>query len=902
MHHRYAVALLLPLAAICLFGPPARSQHAEYNAAIGQAFELLKASRFTEAIPYAERAAKIAQSGLGGKEQGYSLAILGNLYAILGRFEEAEPIHKRALAVRERALGANHVDVANSLANLGRLYYEQERYSEAEALYKRALAVSEVGYSATPYMFTTELDNLARLYQDQGRFEDAEPLLKRSLEIWETQYGRDNPLVASSLSNLGGLYLSQGRYGEAEPLLRRALPLFEGAFGDRHTSFSEILSNLAKLYQAQKRYSDAERLHARALALREKTLGSGHPHVADSLAQLGQLARVRGRWPDAYTQFTLAGTIHMKRAAIATGRHAGREYFASARAAFVGLAEAAWHVAEEQPARRPQLEKEAFAAGQRATLTSTAAALSQMAVRFTSSGGGLGPLVRQAQDLSAIWKRTDKQLIEAISASAGRRNETAISRLRGEVQRIEERIAGVNVRLGQDFPAYAELSNPQPLGIPETQVLLDPNEALVVYIAGSDFILVWGVTHEQKVWRHIAIREGELASELEALRQGLDCRAPGQSRQEGGCSPWQLRFNLATANELYEKLLGPVADVITDKRHLIIVPSGILTSLPFNVLLAAPAAAPVPDHYAGYKDPPWLIKRHALTILPSISALKALRGLATAGRPDNPYIGFGDPIFSSAGTQPQRSQQVAGVRNFASYFKGRLADRDTLALLDPLPETATELKAIARTLGAPESEIYVRDRATEMMIKRTPLERYQVVHFATHGLVAGDVKGLSEPALAFTVPLEPSELDDGLLTASEAAQLKLNADWVILSACNTAAGNTPGAEALSGLARAFFYAGARALLVSHWPVESAAAVKLTTRTIAELKASPGIGRAEALRRAMLALMADRDVRHAHPALWAPFMVVGEGGAERRGVPRLISGPTLQRGGSLRAPQ
>ena len=156
-----------------------------------------------------------------------------------------------------------------------------------------------------------------------------------------------------------------------------------------------------------------------------------------------------------------------------------------------------------------------------------------------------------------------------------------------------------------------------------------------------------------------------------------------------------------------------------------------------------------------------------------------------------------------------------------------------------------------------------------------PLDQYRIVYFATHGLVAGDVQGLTQPALALSLPAKPTEGDSGLLTASDVTQLKLDADWVVLSACNTAVGETPGAEGLSGLARAFFYAGARALLVSHWPVRSDAAIDLTTHTFAALAADPNLGRAEALRKAMLALV-DQGGGYAYPAVWAPFVVVGEG--------------------------
>jgi CHAT domain-containing protein len=170
------------------------------------------------------------------------------------------------------------------------------------------------------------------------------------------------------------------------------------------------------------------------------------------------------------------------------------------------------------------------------------------------------------------------------------------------------------------------------------------------------------------------------------------------------------------------------------------------------------------------------------------------------------------------------------------------------------------------------------------------LSDYRVLHIATHGFIAAETgryaDTLAEPSLLLTPPARASQEEDGLLTASEVAQLDLDADWVVLSACNTAAsGGRDQPEALSGLARAFFYSGARSLLVSHWYVDSLAAVKITTAAFAELRRNPSMRQAEALRLSMLAAMRDADrpktwLSAAHPTVWAPFSVVEEVASER----------------------
>lgn len=295
----------------------------------------------------------------------------------------------------------------------------------------------------------------------------------------------------------------------------------------------------------------------------------------------------------------------------------------------------------------------------------------------------------------------------------------------------------------------------------------------------------------------------------------------------------------------------------------------------------------------------WFGRSHAVTVLPAVSSLKALRLNAKASQARKPFLGVGNPLLDgpdagfAALSEAARQRRRCGVARAVHVAEGRsgvgtvlqrggIVDVAELRRAPPLPETADELCSVAAVLGAVDADVLLGARASEVEIARLNaagrLRDYRIVHFATHGALAGEVLGSAEPGLVLSPPATGSAADDGYLSASEIAGLNLDADWVILSACNTAAGDARGGESLSGLARAFFYAGARALLVSHWYVDSNATVALIKGAFTQLRVNPRLGRAEALRRSMQALMEGTAGAHSHPSAWAPFVVVGEGSA------------------------
>jgi CHAT domain-containing protein len=271
-----------------------------------------------------------------------------------------------------------------------------------------------------------------------------------------------------------------------------------------------------------------------------------------------------------------------------------------------------------------------------------------------------------------------------------------------------------------------------------------------------------------------------------------------------------------------------------------------------------------------------------------------LRRLPPGSPKREKLIAFGDPWFNPKQASEAANTQLASaeVQTRGIPLKRRAgppegANSADIGQLPRLPDTADELRSIAVALEVdPTKVLHLGKEANENLVKKTNLSLFKIVAFATHGLVPGELDGLDQPALALSAPNVADVDGDGLLTMQEILSLKLDADWVVLSACNTGAGAGAGAEAASGLGRAFFYAGTRAILVTNWSVHSQSARELVTDLFRRQAANPKLSRGEALRQAMMALLDGKGFTdekgetlftYAHPLFWAPYTIIGDGG-------------------------
>lgn len=877
---------------------------------------------------------------------------------------EAESLNTRALELLRSVLGEEHPQIGEALFNLAQGKVGRGLYPEAEELLQRALRIQEATLGDDPAVAMT-LGELAMLIGRQGRTEQARPLLERALEIRLTTSGESmySATVLLQLAEvnvrlnrlreaesaaqrglsimdklgvsgwmksvpravLGRIYLAQGRAAEAEANHLANLADVSAALGADNVMVRQIEADLARLYDVEKRYAQALPIQKRVLAAYEAAFG---PDAEETVLAANNLAWIQsqlGQNEDALQTYerASAGWVRRRQLELAVPGAAAREQQSSELVryayTFANHVRTAYRVMQATPPDSPrsnELIRRSFELAQWANLTEAAAALAQMSARVARGSGSHAQMLRRYQDLNVQWRVLDQRLFDALKIQASERKPAEEQDIRSRISAVSAALTDLRGQIEKALPAYAEMAFVKPVPVRDIQNLLNDDEILVQFFSWDDETYIWIVRKQGSTWARRKIGLDQMFNRVAALRCGLDGELWQSARSRLRCRALLGKklvprkpgahelppFDLELAYDTYKELLGGALEERTRNKRLLIVPSGPLAQLPFEVLLTSPPPQGVSTIEA-LGQASWLGVRQSITVLPSVSALKALRGQARKSAARRPLVGFANPLLdgpdSSFLAKAKLARERTGCEDKLQRLQVASADhasrgglhakrsahaaRADLASQLPLPDTVDEICAVAASVDAKADDLFIGGRATEARVKQLSasgdLADYKVLHFATHGALAGEIGGVEEPGLVLTPPATPSSQDDGYLSASEIAELKLDADWVILSACNTAAGGVRGAEALSGIARAFFYAGARSLLVSHWSVYSSAAVDLVTSAFGELRTSPSISRAEAMRRARAAV-SGRGGFAAHPAYWAPFSLVGEGEARR----------------------
>lgn len=819
----------------------------------------------------------------------------GLLYMDWGLFPDAERNFRQALEGQTQEQGEAFFTPLNGLAAS---LVRQERNDEARRIYERLLpmlADAQGRGVATGVDFSGMRNNLLVTYRKLGLTDQTRALSADLLaELEQSGGGLDGDSITDTqvlmLQQAANLLIEAGEYQRAGQVVYRVIEAAERSADVSQKNKLALQQQLTQIIVSMGELEAALPLMRDLYYDRPAMLGTSHRDGIEAAMNLTHLLLRLNDTSDEAKRVaeaavggifsSEAGSLRLAQADDSAGSRRDIGYVA----AYQMLLEAVWREVDRSPSTLSYNQYAGLEAIQRIMLGESDIAIAQMtATRAAASRGGeLGQAIEQRLALQSRWQ-VNQQARDALIGASSAQHVARRTALEAIASNLAGEYRAIDAELKSDFPEYFDYISPEPLHIEAAAELLGPDEAVVLlapYDFGTHVILV---TNDSEAinWHKSALNSRDIDDSVRELRLALDQQIDSYTGE------YEVPYNREVAYELYQELIEPLLPSLKGKTHLFVAASGSLSSLPLSVLVTNPPQGDEFDMQA-MRDTAWLADSFALVQIPSLQSLQMLRRLrderVAAGSAQDAsqrrvFDGFGDPSLAPVDEEAARGALVTFNAVFAQGQRGAngalRVSQEKLRSLPSLPGTALELEAIRQALDAPRGSVRTGMQATEMAVKTADLTQTEILLFATHGLLAGEINGFSEPGLVMTPPDEAGIDDDGLLSASDIAGLSLNADWVILSACNTAAGNSSGAPGLSGLARAFFRAGAQNLLASHWPVRDDLAPEITTQTI-KLSRSGDLTRAQAFAQAIreVRLNIDDDTR-AHPAAWAPFVLVGD---------------------------
>lgn len=807
-------------------------------------------------------------------------------------FAGAEKNLRAALALQQKALGSDNPNIVVSLISLALQVSNQRRFTEADALFTRAGRL--VAAADDPLQAVRLLHYQALHAGNQGKADDALALLARAGRGYaehlpdEVRNARPRAAVRVGATGAGSgmaellpsremlsapstrtalLGLIEVRRREAA-LLRRAGRLEESAVALRQAGDLVsgnglrqpiITARLARtgggiVAQTEGAAAAAEE-YGRAAAIFSQALPESRPLAETLLLRAGQMVRT-GKTSSA-DETCLRAVKLLRQLRVGTDA----VLLAPCLDAFAAAA-------SSRPSESQKWLSEMFEAAQLAQGGVTSQQIAQATARLSENARDpkVAVAIRAREDIRArlaeLYRERDQ-----LEPAAGTNAPSASPDLDAKIMKAQEEAAEADSTLQVASPNYGQLIQQV---APAADVLssLSPGEAFVSL-----------ALNDTGGWA-FAIRNGRIAVSpipggLPEITQ-LVRRVRNSIENTTGTPP---PFDTEAAHAIYRATLAGLEDDLKGAEAMVIVPSGPLLSLPFELLLTGPTSS------EAIATAPWLVRRVSISHVPAAANFVSLRKIAGNSRATRPWFGFGDfrPATLAQATRTFGNDCTDSARLFAA--------------MPPLPFARTELEASRRLLGASPTDALLGPAFTVPGVKRTPLKDVRILHFATHALLPAELRCQAEPAIVTSAPTGSPDASASLLTASAILDLDLDADTVILSACNSGGpGGTTAGESLSGLARSFFYAGARSLLVTHWSVNDQIAAYLVADSLRRLNDAPSLGITGAMRAAQLAMLDEAGkafvAEIAHPFYWAPFAVIGEGGSRRASAQATVSTSTV----------
>lgn len=878
-----------------------------------------------------------------GKDHSSYAKTMENLALVLlklKRVNESEKLIRHSLSIMEKIYGRSNEHIAETLHNLAVVLRAQGKSESALNAVRRSIYILKNHKGDTAYGLSSSLNLMAHLLRDVGRADEADHIYRTALSVAEYNLGKIHPNLTFILDSYASLKQQQKRWNDAIDLYSRARSIF------RQTDYKIGVQNYTGTYRGYIRalFQSAPNSDKHLDEAFEAAQWLLDNQVSQALASLGErFARGGG---------SLAQMIReqqdLRSARKAAYRRLNRALSeVSKRSADTAQSEIA-HIEKSLRVIRLGIEREF---GQYSRLTEPV----PLTVRETKAALNKNEVLVLFIDIPRLGDIAGETVVFAITKTERRwvRVPLGTRELREYVTKlrcgldsgmwtfwkdIRERCKALLKRESSDqqlppfdvalaHQLYQDLFHPIEDLIKGKELLIVPSGALT-QLPFEVLVTSLPDTKEKYGWqtKTIGLFGASFTKWKPNARQGRQLRdptgveivqiMPGGPADNAGLNSGDVVLSIDGNDTSFSNFAETVRNYITGADSTLqVFRSGKLRNM--RITFGTREVTEWIPRFFDEIEPDavnWLVQQQAITVLPSVSSLKSLEeaGMSPAPRP---FVGFGNPLLIGLDGRDRRAfnkqtcpdeaemrlASAASRKPVRPLFRGDSVDVESLRRQAPLPESADEVCAVAQALGTPRSSLdkavqlgrNATERKIKAMSKSGDLSKAKVVHFATHGLVAGETalfaENMTEPSLLMTPPSRPVSCDEyaanvnasakncyddnGLLTASEVAHLKLNADWVILSACNTASADGGSAEALSGLARAFFYAGARSLLVSHWYVDSEAAVLITTGAVNALKAEPGMSKAEALRRSIGDVIA-KGGRFTHPSVWGPFVLVG----------------------------